>query len=222
MAPAVLFIYIILMYVAIYPIAMSVRSTNVYEERALGIYEEDDPSTSSDAEPEIKGGRGEVFICVFERGKIVDPEKSEWFTVFRILFECTSAYATIGLTLGTPNNNYAFSGEFGTVSKLIMILVMLRGRHRGLPVAIDRAILLPKEYSRITAPVNGLEPVQSHVSHISRISQQLNPFTSSREEPAAKPVEGQGKAVGTDAEWMEMKAAAAKEARGVGGAEKAQ
>ncbi|ODO07626.1 potassium ion transporter [Cryptococcus wingfieldii CBS 7118] len=253
MAPAVLFIYIILMYVAIYPIAMSVRSTNVYEERALGVYEEDDPSTSSDAEPELKGGRGEVFskylmwhmrkqlafdmwplaaavlaICVFERGKIVDPEKSEWFTVFRILFECTSAYATIGLTLGTPNNNYAFSGEFGTVSKLIMILVMLRGRHRGLPVAIDRAILLPKEYSRITAPANGLQPVQSHVSHISRISQQINPFTSSREEPngggqsAAKPVEEETKAVGTEAEWKEMKAAAAKVARGVEGAEKAQ
>lgn len=33
MAPSVLFLYVILMYVAIYPIAMSVRSTNVYEER---------------------------------------------------------------------------------------------------------------------------------------------------------------------------------------------
>ena len=29
-----------------------------------------------------------------------------------------------------------------------MILVMLRGRHRGLPVAIDRAILLPHAYAR--------------------------------------------------------------------------
>lgn len=30
-----------------------------------------------------------------------------------------------------------------------MILVMLRGRHRGLPVAIDRAIMLPREYARL-------------------------------------------------------------------------
>ena len=26
---------------------------------------------------------------------------------------------------------------------------LIPGRHRGLPVAIDRAVLLPKEYSRI-------------------------------------------------------------------------
>jgi hypothetical protein len=29
-----------------------------------------------------------------------------------------------------------------------MIVLMLRGRHRGLPVAIDRAILLPHAYAR--------------------------------------------------------------------------
>lgn len=64
--------------------------------------------------------------------------RSSWFTIFRIIFECTSGCATVGLTMGNPNNNYAFSGEFGTASKLVMIVVMLRGRHRGLPVAIDR------------------------------------------------------------------------------------
>ena len=31
------------------------------------------------------------------------------------------------------------------LSKLIICAVMLRGRHRGLPVAIDRAIMLPSE-----------------------------------------------------------------------------
>jgi hypothetical protein len=29
-----------------------------------------------------------------------------------------------------------------------MILVMLRGRHRGLPLAIDRATMFPVEYLR--------------------------------------------------------------------------
>ena len=33
-----------------------------------------------------------------------------------------------------------------TLSKLIVCLVMLRGRHRGLPVALDRAVLLPSEF----------------------------------------------------------------------------
>lgn len=50
----------------------------------------------------------------------MDPEKSEWFTIFKIIFECTSAYSTIGLSLGTPNNNWSFCGEFGTASKLVV------------------------------------------------------------------------------------------------------
>ena len=33
-----------------------------------------------------------------------------------------------------------------TLSKLIICAVMLRGRHRGLPVALDRAVLLPSEF----------------------------------------------------------------------------
>jgi hypothetical protein len=52
----------------------------------------------------------------------MDPEKSEWFTIFKIIFECTSAYSTIGLSLGTPNNNWSFCGEFGTASKLVVSL----------------------------------------------------------------------------------------------------
>lgn len=32
------------------------------------------------------------------------------------------------------------------MSKLILCAVMIRGRHRGLPVAIDRAVLLPGEH----------------------------------------------------------------------------
>lgn len=33
-----------------------------------------------------------------------------------------------------------------TFSKLVICVVMLRGRHRGLPVAIDRAIVFPTEF----------------------------------------------------------------------------
>ena len=42
--------------------------------------------------------------------------------------------------------NYSLSGEFHVLSKLIVCAVMLRGRHRGLPVAIDRAVILPFEF----------------------------------------------------------------------------
>lgn len=34
------------------------------------------------------------------------------------------------------------------LSKLVVCVVMLRGRHRALPVAIDRAIMLPHEFKK--------------------------------------------------------------------------
>jgi hypothetical protein len=42
-------------------------------------------------------------------------------------------------------NAYSFCGAWHTGSKLVLIAVMLRGRHRGLPVAIDKAVMLPDE-----------------------------------------------------------------------------
>jgi Trk-type K+ transport system membrane component len=83
------------------------------------------------------------LICIVERGKIVDGQ--EGFTIFAILFEVTSAYGTVGLSTGVPYDSYSLSGAFQSLSKVIMLAVMLRGRHRGLPLAIDRSILLPGE-----------------------------------------------------------------------------
>ena len=133
------------MYVAIYPIALSVRSTNVYEERSLGVFEQDDGELDEDNEPSYQGKRSHVFgkylwwhmrrqlafdiwpltlaifaIACFERGKFLDPSRADYFTIFRIIFECTSAYSTIGLSMGLPFNNYSFAGSFGTASKLVV------------------------------------------------------------------------------------------------------
>jgi len=55
------------------------------------------------------------------------------------VFEMVSAFGGIGLTLGVPTDNFSFSGALKPLSKLIVCIIMLRGRHRGLPVAIDRA-----------------------------------------------------------------------------------
>ena len=49
------------------------------------------------------------------------------------------------LTDAVPWNAYSFCGAWHTGSKLVLCAVMLRGRHRGLPVAIDKAVLLPDE-----------------------------------------------------------------------------
>lgn len=47
--------------------------------------------------------------------------------------------------IASVQDNYSLSGAFSPLSKLIICAVMLRGRHRGLPVAIDRAVMLPSD-----------------------------------------------------------------------------
>ncbi|KAJ0103897.1 hypothetical protein J7T55_004222 [Diaporthe amygdali] len=83
------------------------------------------------------------LIAIIEtKHSITDPEV---YSVFNIMFEVVSGYTNIGLSLGLPNQAYSFSGGLYTGSKVVMVLVMIRGRHRGLPVALDRAVRLPKE-----------------------------------------------------------------------------
>ncbi|TFL07165.1 cation transport protein-domain-containing protein [Pterulicium gracile] len=165
LAPAVKVLYVVMMYISVYPIAMSVRSTNVYEEKSLGIYS---PEEDNDTESviDVTGDRIKVWsrylgmharkqlsfdmwwlglalflVCIIERRNIEDPSTDTWFNTFIILFELVSAYGTVGLSLGLPYANYSFSGGLSKLSKLIVIFVMIRGRHRGLPVAIDRAVI---------------------------------------------------------------------------------
>lgn len=59
------------------------------------------------------------------------------------MFEVVSAYGCVGISIGLPNQAYSFSGGLYPGSKLVLCAVMLRGRHRGLPVALDRAVRLP-------------------------------------------------------------------------------
>ncbi|KAF8070723.1 cation transport protein-domain-containing protein [Lyophyllum atratum] len=171
LAAGVKVLYVIMMYISVYPIAMSIRSTNVYEEQSLGIFPDEEESGEEDFKP--TGHRVTVWsrylamharkqlafdmwwvalalflICVNERHNLDNPAVAVWFNIFTVIFELVSAYGTVGLSLGTPNNNFSLSGELRPLSKFILCLVMLRGRHRILPVAIDRAVMLPSEMQR--------------------------------------------------------------------------
>lgn len=42
-------LYIAMMYISVYPIALSVRATNVYEEKSLGLYGDEDAKDGDDA-----------------------------------------------------------------------------------------------------------------------------------------------------------------------------
>lgn len=84
-----------------------------------------------------------LFISIIETSHFLgDPVT---YSVFNIIFEVVSAYGTVGISTGLPSAAYSFSGGWHTGSKLLLCLVMLRGRHRGLPVALDRAVRLPGE-----------------------------------------------------------------------------
>lgn len=145
-----------MMYISIFPIAISVRRTNVYEERSLGVYQNPDeepegnPSyISSHIRRQLSYDLWYIFLGFFvisiiegqRLGNVDDPR----FSMFALLFEIVSAYGTVGLSLGYPDRNQSFSVVLKPLSKLVIVAMQIRGRHRGLPYALDRAILLPSE-----------------------------------------------------------------------------
>ncbi|CCE79322.1 Piso0_001379 [Millerozyma farinosa CBS 7064] len=152
--------YLIMMYISVLPLAISIRRTNVYEEQSLGVYvhgkdevskHEDDNTQKNFIGAHLRRQLsfdlwfiflGLFIICIAEGSKI---KKDINFSIFAILFEIISAYGTVGLSLGYPNFDPSFSGKFTKISKLVIIAMMIRGRHRGLPYTLDRAVMLPNE-----------------------------------------------------------------------------
>lgn len=65
------------------------------------------------------------------------------FSTFNIIFEVVSAYSCVGVTVGYPGKSDAFCSAWHTPSKLLLIVIALRGRHRGLSVIIDNTALFP-------------------------------------------------------------------------------
>lgn len=196
LAPALQFLYAVLMYIAIYPIALCIRSTNVYEERSLGIFEAPLGDMQEDLEklpPRERIGRyfnwhfrrqlsvdiwwlvwGIFIVAIIERGDLIDPNKS-WFNMFAVIFELVSAFAGIGLSLGFPEDNFSLVGTMKPLSKIVVIIIMIRGRHRGLPVAIDRAVLLPTELVVNSAGNRSSDSIPSNMIGIASPAQEEHP-----------------------------------------------
>jgi Trk-type K+ transport system membrane component len=154
--PAIQVSYLIMMYISIFPIAMSMRQTNVYEEKSLGVWADSNEDTDENSSYLSHHLRRQLsfdlwfvflgfFLIAIVEGARLENTNEYAFSLFSVLFEIVSAYGTVGLSLGFPGVNTSFSGQFRTLSKLIIIAMQIRGRHRGLPYALDRAILLPSE-----------------------------------------------------------------------------
>eukprot|EP00928_Gymnodinium_smaydae_P061536 TRINITY_DN45589_c0_g1_i1.p1 TRINITY_DN45589_c0_g1~~TRINITY_DN45589_c0_g1_i1.p1 ORF type:complete len:696 (-),score=129.35 TRINITY_DN45589_c0_g1_i1:79-2052(-) len=62
------------------------------------------------------------------------------FDFLKVCFEMASAYGTVGLSLGYRNAAYSFSGAWSIPSQLLLVVVMILGRLRGLPDSIDPSV----------------------------------------------------------------------------------
>ena len=156
--PAVQFSLLVMMYIAIYPIAMSIRGSNTYEDTALGKYaNNDDPQDNQPITSYLMQHirnqlsfdlwyifLGTFCLCIAESSRIMDPDNAA-FNVFAIMFECVSAYGNVGLSLGTDSTLTSLSGDMTPFGKVVICAMMWRGRHRGLPYALDHAVMLPSQ-----------------------------------------------------------------------------
>lgn len=173
--PAVQVSYMIMMYISVFPIAISVRRTNVYEEKSLGVYgngdEEEQPSGSdlsyvgSHLRRQLSFDLWYIFVGFFilnisEGSSLMDNK----FSGFSVLFEVVSAYGTVGMSLGYANGNESLCSQFSVIGKLVMMAMVIRGRHRGLPYGLDRAILLPSESLNATEAADAMARHTSHTS----------------------------------------------------------
>ncbi|PLB52079.1 potassium transport protein TRK1/TRK2 [Aspergillus steynii IBT 23096] len=193
--PAVQVSYLVMMYISVFPIAISLRRTNVYEEKSLGVYagpEEDDDDNQT--APSYIGTHLRrqlsfdlwyvflgLFIITIAEGDRLQRTDQYNFQIFSVLFEVVSAYGTVGLSLGYPGVNASFTSQFRTISKLVICAMQLRGRHRGLPYTLDRAILLPSEHlhdNEITDAERRMRRRASSFSQMPTTDQQDNGTTS--------------------------------------------
>ncbi|KAK1589954.1 cation transporter [Colletotrichum navitas] len=158
--PAVQFSLLCMMYIAVFPIAISIRASNTYEERALGVYSADSHLDENDGASYVMTHvrnqlsfdlwyifLGTFCICIAESKRIMDLNEPA-FSVFPVFFEVVSAYGNVGLSLGHPSVMTSLCGEFTAFGKLVICAMMIRGRDRGLPYTLDRAIMLPNEGQR--------------------------------------------------------------------------
>lgn len=180
-------LYVVMMYISVYPVVITMRNSNVYEERSLGIYyasgdasaastrtldgrrqQGTTPPLSATAAATTPQPRPSLFpnptfirhqlrlqlshdawtialalflIVIIETPNFAsDPQV---YSVFNFLFDVVSGYGCVGISVGVPWDMYSFCGSWRAASKVVLCAVMLRGRHRGLPVGVDRAVVLP-------------------------------------------------------------------------------
>lgn len=137
---------IVMMYISTLPVALSIRTSN---EEAWN------PQENLPAQPVRRFGSllrrtlqrdlillatAFYLISAFERNRVMDPTTEQPVLLFQILYEIVSAYGTVGLSLSPLS--VSLSGVLRPASRLVIVVIMLAGRHRGL------GLLVPCMYLR--------------------------------------------------------------------------
>ncbi|KNE72043.1 hypothetical protein AMAG_20431 [Allomyces macrogynus ATCC 38327] len=98
------------------------------------------------------------------------------FDVFVLLFECVSAYGTVGLSLGrvqSTNDSATLAGTLGPFARFVIVVLMLVGRARSVPNTIDYSFAQPElEKSVETEPI----PHAAHANANVKMSAILAPL----------------------------------------------
>ncbi|GKZ28319.1 hypothetical protein AbraIFM66950_003576 [Aspergillus brasiliensis] len=181
-----LILYGLMMLIPPHPVLITMRSTNVYEERPVAIYDDNDRSdpvsgilhtlpSSSFTQRRVHTARYQSLRAKSSRGNFIRLQLSHrfgsdllWialgtmaisiaehdhytqdpvaFSTINILFEVLSGYGGSGVSVGGPGvRHFSFCGSWHPISKVILGILILKGRHHRLPRAIDKAVMLPNE-----------------------------------------------------------------------------
>lgn len=186
LSQGLLILYGLMMLIPPHPVLITMRNTNVYEERSVAIYDEDDrpdfipsipyrfPSncftqslvhTAPIQSLRVESSRtnwtrlqlshqfgsdlmwialGTLAISIAEHDHYTQDPVT--FSTVNILFEVLSGYAGSGLSVGGPvGRQFSLCGSWHPISKVILCILILKGRHHDLPRAIDRLSMLPSE-----------------------------------------------------------------------------
>jgi len=147
-SPAVLVIIVGMMYISAYPVSLSIMHSNSKDEIEDPYYEHQPIPENNLTNQAKRVVFRDIFllfvlffiICIAENTKLrEDPNYNLWF----VLFEVVSAYGGVGLSAGYPTVFTSFSTVWSPFSRFLIIIIMIMGRHRGLPFSLDRALLLP-------------------------------------------------------------------------------
>lgn len=143
-------LYIITMYISPFPFIVTIQTTR---RNASALAQHPSYQAKRILVRDLTWLAFAIFlICIIEENRESTSVALFPNSFLQIVFEISSAFGTVGLSMGVPNQNYSYSGILHPVSKFIIICIFFCGRHRGLPDSLDPAIYILSEESSAEEP----------------------------------------------------------------------